>query len=318
MDSFDVIVTQRTNEADGVVSLTLEHPEGGALPAWTPGAHLDVTLPSGLIRQYSLCGDPSTTSRYRIAVLREPASRGGSDEVHDAVPVGTTLSVRGPRNHFPLVDAPDYLLIAGGVGITPILPMVKEIASRGNRWRLVYGGRRRASMAFVDELVAVPGGALEIVPEDEAGRPDISAMLGARTPETAVYCCGPEGLLRAVEENCDRFGISEWLHVERFGANSALPTPDATGGNSFEVHLAKSDLTVVVPPNRSLLSVVRDVLPTVAFSCEEGNCGTCETEVLEGLPDHRDQVLTDEEREAGDTMMICVGRSLSPRLVLNL
>jgi ferredoxin-NADP reductase len=318
MNSFDVIVTQRANEADGVVGLTLEHPEGGVLPAWTPGAHVDVTLPSGLIRQYSLCGDPSTASRYRIAVLREEVSRGGSEEVHDAVPVGTTLSLRGPRNHFPLVDAPDYLFIAGGVGITPILAMVREIASRGKPWRLVYGGRRRASMAFVNELAAVPGGAVEIVPEDEVGRPDIAAFLGARTPETAVYCCGPEGLLRAVEENCDRLGISGWLHVERFGANSAVPTPEATGESSFEVHLAQSDLTLVVPPDRSLLSVVRDVLPDVAFSCEEGTCGTCETGVLEGLPDHRDQVLTDEEREAGDTMMICVGRSLSPRLVLNL
>jgi ferredoxin-NADP reductase len=279
---------------------------------------VDVTLPSGLIRQYSLCSDPAQVSTYRIAILREQASRGGSDEVHDKVTVGTRLSLRGPRNHFPLVDAADYLLIAGGVGITPILPMVKQIAGRGVPWRLVYGGRRRSSMAFVDELTGLPGGDLEIVPEDELGYPDIAGALAARTPRTAVYCCGPEGLLRAVEEHCGRLSISQWLHLERFGANSALPTPTATGTDSFEVHLAKSDITIVVPPDRSLLAVVRDVLPDVAFSCQEGICGTCETEVLDGVPDHRDQVLTDDEREAGDTMMICVGRSKSPRLVLDL
>jgi ferredoxin-NADP reductase len=318
MDSFEVVVSTRTPEADGIVSLTLASSDGVALPPWTPGAHLDITLPSGLIRQYSLCGKPSATSEYRIAVLREPVSRGGSDEVHDAVPVGTRLSVRGPRNHFPLVDAPDYLLIAGGVGITPILPMLAHLSARGVPWHLVYGGRRRSSMAFVDELVSLPGGRLEIVPEDEAGLPDIAAALGGRNSSTAVYCCGPEGLLRVVEEHCDRLGIGEWLHVERFSANSALPVPTATGTDSFEVHLARSDLTLVVPPDRSLLSMVREVVPDVPFSCQEGNCGTCETEVLEGVPEHRDEVLTDEEREAGKTMMICVGRSQTSRLVLNL
>jgi ferredoxin-NADP reductase len=318
MDSFPAVVTDRRDEADGVVSLRLSSPDGAALPAWEPGAHLDVMLPSGLIRQYSLCSDPTDLASYRIAILREQVSRGGSDEVHDKVTVGTQLSLRGPRNHFPLVEAADYLLIAGGVGITPILPMVKHIAGRGVPWRLVYGGRRRSSMAFVDELARLPGGHLELVPEDEAGYPDIAAALAARAPGTVVYCCGPEGLLRTVEEHCARLGISDCLHLERFGANSALPPPTATGTDSFEVHLAKSDITVVVPPDRSLLSVVRDVVADVPSSCEEGNCGTCETEVLEGVPDHRDQVLTDEEREAGDTMMICVGRSKTPRLVLNL
>jgi len=318
MDSLPAVVTERRDEAEGVVSLRLTAPDGSALPGWTPGAHLDVILPSGLIRQYSLCGDPADTSGYRIAILREQVSRGGSEEVHDHVYPGTRLALRGPRNHFPLVDAQEYLLIAGGVGITPLLPMSQEIAARGVPWKMIYGGRRRASMAFVDELRGLAGGRLELVPEDEAGYPDVAGALAGRAPGTAVYCCGPEGLLRAVEEHCARLGISEWLHLERFAANSALPPPTPTGTDSFEVYLAKSDITVVVPPNRSLLSSVRDVLPDVAFSCQEGVCGTCETEVLEGVPDHRDQVLTDDEREAGDTMMICVGRSKSPRLVLNL
>lgn len=318
MDDLELVVTERTNEAEGVIGLTLARRDRGRLPDWSPGAHLDVTLPSGLIRQYSLCGDPAEGSIYRVAVLREDVSRGGSQEVHDKVMAGTSVHVRGPRNHFPLEDATDYLFIAGGVGITPILPMVAHVATRGASWRLVYGGRRRGSMAFVDRLARIPGGQLEIVPQDQAGHPDIAAALRSRGPETPVYCCGPEGLLRAVEQQCEAVGIRHKLHVERFGANSALPTPDAAGGDSFEVHLAKSNVTLVVPPNRSVLSVVREALPDVPFSCEEGNCGTCETEVVEGTPEHRDQVLTDDEREAGDTMMICVGRSLSPRLVLNL
>lgn len=318
MDNFPVVVTERRDEADGVVSLRLSAPDGVALPAWQPGAHLDVTLPSGLIRQYSLCGDPADDSSYRIAILREQFSRGGSDEVHDRVQPGTRLTLRGPRNHFPLVDAEEYLLIAGGVGITPLLPMSREIAARRVPWKMIYGGRRRASMAFIDELRGLAGGHLEVVPEDEAGRPDIAAALAARSPRAAVYCCGPEGLLRAVEECCARLEIAEWLHLERFGANSALPAPTATGTDSFEVHLAKTGVTVVVPPDRSLLSVVRDVVPDVPYSCQEGNCGTCETEVLEGVPDHRDEVLTEAERRSGDTMMICVGRSRTPRLVLNL
>lgn len=318
MDSFPVVVTERSDEAQDVVGLCLEAPDGGDLPPWEPGAHLDVTLPSGLIRQFSLCGDPADRTVYRVAVLREQVSRGGSQEVHERVQPGTRLELRGPRNHFPLVEAEEYLLIAGGVGITPLLPMARMIAARGVPWRMIYGGRRRDSMAFLDELRELAGERLQIVPEDELGRPDIDGALSSRGPRTAVYCCGPEGLLRAVEEGCARLGISDYLHLERFSANSALPRPSATGSDSFEVYLAKTGVTLVVPPDRSLLSVVREAVPDVPFSCEEGNCGTCETEVLEGIPEHRDEVLTEAEREAGDTMMICVGRSKSSRLVLNL
>jgi ferredoxin-NADP reductase len=319
VDSLSVVVVDRRPAAEGVVSLTLAAADGALLPAWTPGAHIDVILPSGLIRQYSLCGAPTDLTHYRIAVLREEISRGGSEEVHAAVTVGTRLALRGPRNHFPLTeDADDYLFIAGGVGITPILPMVRDIAAARRPWRLIYGGRRLSSMAFLDEVVGLHGGQVEILPEDEAGRPDLDVALAARGPRTAVYCCGPEGLLRSVEDNCASRGITDWLHLERFGANSALPIPVATGGSSFEVRLAKTGVTLVVPPDRSLLSVVQEVLPDVPFSCTEGICGTCETEVLEGVPEHRDEVLSDDERDANDTMMICVGRSKTPRLVLNL
>ena len=318
MDRFDVVVAKRTYEAEGIVSLALTKPDGRDLPAWEPGAHLDVTLPSGLIRQYSLCGDPSVRSEYRIAVLREVESRGGSLEVHEGLSVGTKLSILGPRNHFPVVAAARYLFIAGGIGITPILPMISQLTANSVPWRLVYGGRRKLSMAFLEEILAIPDGDVVVAPEDEAGLLDIARELKSLTSETVVYCCGPEGLLRAVEDNCERMGISQRLHLERFGANSRLPAPDAGGIEGFDVHLAKANITLTVPADRSLLSVIREALPQVPFSCEEGSCGTCETEVLEGVPDHRDQVLSEAEREDGKTMMICVGRSLTPRIVLNL
>ena len=318
MDRFDVVVAKRTYEAEGIVSLALTKPDGRDLPVWEPGAHLDVTLPSGLIRQYSLCGDPSVRSEYRIAVLREVESRGGSLEVHEGLSVGTKLSILGPRNHFPVVAAARYLFIAGGIGITPILPMISQLTANSVPWRLVYGGRRKLSMAFLEEILAIPDGDVVVAPEDEAGLLDIARELKSLTSETVVYCCGPEGLLRAVEDNCERMGISQRLHLERFGANSRLPAPDAGGIEGFDVHLAKANITLTVPADRSLLSVIREALPQVPFSCEEGSCGTCETEVLEGVPDHRDQVLSEAEREDGKTMMICVGRSLTPRIVLNL
>src|SRR6185437_12973639 len=218
VDSYPAVVAERRDEAEGIVGLSLVSPDDSALPPWDPGAHLDVTLPSGLIRQFSLCGDPADRSVYRVAILLEQVSRGGSQEVHELVHPGTRLELRGPRNHFPLVDAEGYLLIAGGVGITPLLPMTREIARRARPWRMIYGGRRRDSMAFLDELRAVAGERLQIVPEDEQGRPDIDGALAARDGGTAVYCCGPEGLLRAVEESCARLGISDDLHLERFGA----------------------------------------------------------------------------------------------------
>lgn len=321
METAPLVVVARREEAEGVVGLDLADPSGRALPSWQPGAHLDLTLPSGLIRQYSLCGDPAELSRYRIAVLRETVGTGGSHEVHETVTVGTPLAMRGPRNHFALVDAPAYLFIAGGIGITPLLPMLRRVEAQGVPWQFVYGGRRAASMAFVDEVCGRRGGPVRLVPEDEVGRPDLARIIAGRPADAVIYCCGPEGLLRAVEEECAKAGLSGDLHLERFGANSAVPVPTgiaASDADSFEVHLAKSGLTVQVPPDRTLLDVVRDVVPDVPSSCEEGICGTCETEVLDGLPEHHDEVLDDAEHAAGKTMMICVGRSKSARLVLNL
>jgi ferredoxin-NADP reductase len=309
-------VTARTLAADGVVCLTLRRPDGGPLPSWTPGAHIDVLLDSDdgdLIRQYSLCGHPAERGAWQIAVLREPGGRGGSAYIHDHLREGATVRVRGPRNNFPLRPAARHLFIAGGVGITPILPMVEAAEAAGADWRLLYGGRTRASMAFLDRL-APHGDRVLIRPQDEYGLLDLAAHLGEPEESTLVHACGPEPLLQAVQEQCAGWPPGT-LGVERF-APTRTAEPGPTG--AFELELARSGLTLTVPPDRSVLETVEAAGVTVDFSCREGTCGTCETDVLDGRPDHRDSLLTEDERAAGDTMLICVSRSCGPRLVLDL
>jgi ferredoxin-NADP reductase len=311
---FDVVVSRRRDEADGVVVLTLELPDGSELPAWNPGAHVDLLLSDGLVRQYSLCGDPGDRRRWQVAVLLEPQSRGGSRFVHGELTESTKTRVRGPRNHFALAAATSYLFVAGGIGITPILPMVAAAEADGASWRLVYGGRTRASMAFRTELTERYEDQVEICPQDETGLLDLVGLLGTADSETLVYCCGPEPLLAAVESACDHWP-SGALHVERFAPKQAA---EPTRQESFEVELATSEMVLTVPPAKSVLQVVEEAGVTVLSSCTEGTCGTCETTVLDGMPDHRDSLLTDDERSANDTMFICVSRSCSPRLVLEL
>ncbi|MFF5285752.1 PDR/VanB family oxidoreductase [Streptomyces sp. NPDC013171] len=306
MSTVRLTVRSVTEEADGVRGLLLADPTGADLAPWEPGAHLEVTLPSGAVRHYSLCGDPADRSVYRLGVLREPAGRGGSEEIHTSVGEGTVLGVRGPVNRFPLVPAERYLFVAGGIGITPLLPMVRSLPP--GSWSLLYGGRSLASMAYRAELSALPG--VTLVPQDTEGLPDLDAVLAEQPAGTAVYCCGPEGLLRAVEDR--------WtgpLRVERFGA---APVERASGEGGFEVELRRTGRTLRVEPGRTLLDTVREVVPGVAYSCEEGWCGTCETKVLAGTPEHHDTVLGEDEKASGTTMMICVGRSRGERLVLDL
>jgi cytochrome P450/ferredoxin-NADP reductase len=312
----DVRVAARRVEADGVVSLALHDAGGRALPAWTPGAHVDLVL-GGLIdgaptRQYSLCGDPADHRTYRVGVLRDPDGRGGSLHVHDRLQVGDVVRIRGPRNNFELAPAARYLFVAGGIGITPILPMIAAAEDAGADWRLVYGGRQRTSMAFLDELARY-GDRVSVHPQDEVGLLDLDTLLGAPFDDgTLVYCCGPEPLLAAVEQRTRPRGA---LHVERFAAK---PLAEPARTEAFEVVLARSELALSVPPGRSILQVVEDAGVGVLSSCAEGTCGTCETAVLAGEPDHRDSVLDESDRERGDCMMICVSRSCSPRLVLDL
>ena len=307
----DLLVRDRERLADGVVGLTLSHPAGEPVPAWAPGAHLDVVLGPDLVRQYSLCGDPAERRTLRVAVLHEPAGRGGSAYVHERLLPGDKVRVRGPRNNFPLVPAPRYRFVAGGIGITPLLPMVAEAQSRGADWHLTYGGRTRASMAFLDELRRY-GDRVVVRPQDEYGLLDLAVALGEPDPRTAVYCCGPEPLLAAVEQRCAAWPPGA-LHVERFSARP-VDGPDT----AFEIQLASDGRTLAVPAGCSVLSVLEQAGLAVLSSCREGTCGTCETGVRDGVPDHRDSLLSEAERAANDVMMICVSRSRTQRLVLDL
>jgi ferredoxin-NADP reductase len=298
-----------------VVALDLRS-EDGELPGWHPGAHIDLVLRPDLIRQYSLCGDPAERDRYQTAVLYESQGRGGSRYIHESLHPGDPVRIRGPRNHFELAPSPNYLFIGGGIGITPLRPMMAHAEAAGANWLLAYGGRTRASMAFRDELVAGYGDRVTIWPQDEAGLLDLPGLLGAPAAETLVYCCGPEPLLAAVEQQCTSAGWPRGsVRVERF-APKDLGEPVST--DAFEVELARSGSTVVVPAGRSILECVQDAGVYVQCSCQEGTCGTCETPVLDGIVDHRDSVLSDDERDAHNTMMICCSRAVTPRLVLDL
>ncbi|QUH02114.1 oxidoreductase [Saccharopolyspora erythraea] len=309
-----LVVEKKESLADGVVQLTLRGTDGAELPDWTPGAHIDLVLGDDLTRQYSLCGDPAERSVWQVAVLREEAGRGGSAHVHDTLTEGDTVHVRGPRNNFRLVDANRYLFIAGGIGITPIVPMIAQADAAGADWQLVYGGRTRASMAFRDRLEQRHRDRVSIRPQDETGLLDLATLLTEPDGETVIYCCGPEPLLDAVAAQCAQRQHG-CLHVERF-------TPKVGAGEgprqSFEIELARTGTTLTVPDDRSVLEVVEESGVPVLSSCQEGTCGTCETTVLTGVPDHRDSVLTTDEQAANDTMMICVSRACSTRLVLDL
>ncbi|MFE9018391.1 PDR/VanB family oxidoreductase [Streptomyces sp. NPDC007808] len=290
-----LLVTSREPVAEGVVRLRLE---GHDLPRWEPGAHLDLVLPSGLVRQYSLCGDPADTSSYTVAARLVPDGRGGSREVHEQVREGMELEVRGPRNRFPLVEAASYVFVVGGIGITPVLPMLRALP-QGVAWRLLYCGRDRASMPFLEEIEKLGADRVLVV----EGLPDLDAFLADVPEHAAVYCCGPEGLMGAVAERVPR------VHLERF-------SPRASGGGAFEVELRRSGRTLTVPEDSTVLAAVRAELPDTAYSCEQGFCGTCQQRVLEGEVDHRDELLTDAER--GDSMLICVSRARGDRLVLDM
>ncbi|MFV2108763.1 cytochrome P450 [Micromonospora sp. LOL_015] len=315
----ELVVAAVTRAADEVLEVRLAAADGAPLPAWAPGAHLEVRLPSGRVRQYSLCGDPADTGGYRIGVLRETAGRGGSVELHAVAAAGTTLTVRGPRNHFPLVDADQYLFLAGGIGITPILAMVREAVRRGTPYRVVYGGRSRVSMAFADELAALAGDRAVLLPQDEAGLPDLAGLIGGVGDGTAVYCCGPGAMINAVEQVCADAGRTGQLHVERFAAGDDLEVAfDPAANTEFDVQLARTGVTLRVPKDKRMIEVLREAVPGLTYDCEKGYCGACETRVLAGTPEHRDSLLTEGERAAGRSMMICVGRCSSDRLVLDL
>lgn len=317
-----LLVREIRHEADGVVSVSFVDPTGADLPPFKAGAHLEIALPSGLIRQYSLWSNPDDPQHYRVGVLREEAGRGGSKEIHDTGLVGKTLTVNGPRNRFELVDAPRYIFIAGGIGVTPLVPMLSRVTRNeaSPEWSFHYGGRSRKSMAFtgvLERLAQSGNGEVNFVAEDDNGILDLRGILSAADGNTAIYCCGPGGLITAVEKICDELGLTG-LHVERFGAAPVDESVASVANSSFEVELAKSGTTVTVTPDTSILECVRSIVPSVPASCEEGFCGTCEVRMLQGTADHRDQILTKAEQDANETMFICVSRAKSPRIVLDL
>lgn len=310
-----VRVHQTTWLADSVTRVEFRDPGGAELPAWRPGAHLTLHLPNQLAREYSLCGDPAQRDRWSVAVLRERASRGGSAWVHERLTPGALIEVEGPRENFTLEPAPAHLLIAGGIGITPLLPMANALAASDSDWSILYCGRSRGTMAFIDELSTVAGSRLRIHADDEqGGPPDLGAALTGLPPGALVYCCGPEPLITAVEATLDDRSA---LRVERFRAPTTV-APAAGEERGFDVVCSGSGTRVRVEPQVPVLDALASAGIDVANSCREGICGTCETKVLAGEPDHRDFLLTEEERATGATMMLCVSRCRSAELILDL
>ncbi|WP_410872390.1 PDR/VanB family oxidoreductase [Nocardia sp. A7] len=270
---------------------------------WEPGAHIDLVLPSGKTRQYSLCGDPTDRTGYDIAVLREDRGRGASREIH-ALTVGEAVRISLPRNNFPLVEAPAYLFVAGGIGVTPFLPMIARLTAEDRPWRMIYRGRSRAEMPFVDELEQRYANRVSILPSDTTPRPDLSAVLDAQPDDVAVYCCGPESLLRAVSE-C----AGPTVHLERFTPSERNDAP----ATAFDLYLSRTRRTVSVAPEVSALDAIRVALPTAPGSCENGLCGSCALRVEAGQPDHRTEVAKD----SADIFHPCVSRSRGPLLVVD-
>ena len=305
-----VVVTDRCLIAKDTVALALK-PVAGRLPAWEPGAHIDLVLPSGRVRQYSLYGDPAETDIYRIAVLREPEGRGGSVEAH-TLPAGARVTIRGPRNNFPLTDAPAHLFVAGGIGVTPFLPMIARLTTAGTPWQLVYRGRSRDRMAFADMLAAHPDH-VALLPADTHPRPDLSELLRQAPNGVAVYCCGPETLIDAVTAAMPRCPHGT-LHIERFTTSTR---PDPGPNRPFTAELRRSNTTVRVPADRTLLAAIHEVNPALPASCTDGLCGSCVTPVLAGIPDHRDDVLQPHERNRTDIIYPCRSRAHSDHLVLD-
>ena len=323
--TLELVVAGRREPAEGVVELLLAAADGGELPGWEPGAHLDLLLPSGLIRQYSLCGDPAERGTYRIAVRLTEDSRGGSREVHTALTEGVRIDVHAPRNRFPLhpasaegsesSESSAHFFVAGGIGITPILPKVREIAVLGGDWQLLYVGRSRSSMPFLDEITALDPEQqhVRLVTTDTEGLPDLAAALTAAPEAAAVHVCGPEPLMDALVAALAELRPGTEARLERFHPADSATAADAA---EVEVELARSGISLTVPADRSVLRAVRERLPDTPYSCEQGFCGTCRTRVLSGSPDHRDELLT--ERERADSMLICVSRGSGDRLVLDL
>ncbi len=309
-------VLRRHEEAEGIASWELARADGAALPAFSAGSHIDVHLPGGLVRQYSLCNQAGDTSHYRIAVLRDANSRGGSTAMHDTVKEGDTLTISEPRNHFPLVAAPHTLLLAGGIGITPLLCMAQRLQATGASFELHACNRSLARSAFVGEMRAFGERFhLHLDDGDAAQKLDLPALLAAAPAGARVYVCGPTGFIDFVVKTARDSGWpQDHIHLEYFGA----APQDHGGDRAFQVRLASSGKTYEVPADQSVVTALREHGVEVMTACEQGVCGTCLTRVLEGECDHRDLYLTDDEKARNDQFLPCCSRACSPLLVLDL
>lgn len=315
--TIETVIDSVEQAADEVVTLVLRRADGTDFPVWDPGAHIDVHLDNGLIRQYSLCSPTADRSTLKIGVLRTQDSRGGSDFVHAHLLTGTELTISAPRNNFPLVTSRKYMFIAGGIGITPIIPMLEAAEADGKQWVLHYGGRSRSSMAFAAELLEKYGPEkILLYANDEDNMLDLGNVLAMPRAHMLVYACGPGGMLTAIEELCMGWPPGA-LHTERFVAAEL-----GAGANSepFEVELAQTGGTVTVQPNETIVDAVEAAGARILSSCRAGVCGTCETRIIAGEPEHRDAVLTEDDKAAGEVMLPCVSRAAAgcSRLVLDL
>jgi vanillate O-demethylase ferredoxin subunit len=313
-----VHVVRKTQEAQDIASFELAAADGEPLPPFSAGAHVDVELRPGLVRQYSLCNDPAERHRYVIAVLRDPKSRGGSQAMHDNIREGDTISIGVPKNHFPLAPAGRYLLLAGGIGITPILCMADRLARIDAAFTMHYCARSPERMAFRERIAGAPfAGRVHLHFDSDADRRrfDIDATLRDLTPDTHLYVCGPSGFIDAVTGTARAQGwADERVHREYFGAAAQ----DTSGDVPFDVRIASSGQVLNVPAGKSVIQVLQESGIEVPVSCEQGVCGTCVTRVLDGVPDHRDSYFTDDERAANDQFTPCCSRARTSSLVLDL
>jgi ferredoxin-NADP reductase len=314
-DALQMEVKAKTPITDTITQLTLVRADGRDLPQWTPGSHIDLVLGSDMVRQYSLCGEPDDLRSWQVCVLHQPDGRGGSTRIHHDVREGENITVHGPRNNFHLVEAPQYLFIAGGIGITPLLSMVTSVDQAGANWSLTYGGHSRRKMAFADDLKRAHRDRVSLVPRDTDGRIDLARTLAGVTPTTAVYVCGPERLMHAVEAMAAELDNVGEIHLERFTPKTRTDAPVL---DDFEVEFVRTGITVSIGPDQSILDAARAVGIPAPFSCSEGTCGTCETDIVSGRADHRDSVLSPAEQEENRTLMICVSRAACPRIRLDL
>jgi vanillate O-demethylase ferredoxin subunit len=318
MSEIEVRVARTAREAEDICVFELVRTDGAPLPAFEAGAHIDVHVGDGVVRQYSLCNPPHERHRYQIGVLRDAASRGGSVAMHDAIEEGAVLRVSAPRNHFPLAASGRSLLLAGGIGVTPILAMAESLAAQGAQFEMHYCARSPERAAFRERIAQAPFAAhvhYHFDSGDAAQKLDLARLLAEADADTHVYVCGPGGFIDYVVDTAKAHGLpGARVHLERFAAAAV----DTTGDTAFDVRLASSGKVVTVPPDRTVVQALASAGVEVMVSCEQGVCGTCLTRVLEGVPDHRDAYLTDEERAANDQFTPCCSRSKSRVLVLDL